>query len=159
MSRATKPLAQRSRESSAWRLADHEDPNPHSVYRLWAADGTLLYIGCASDVEHRVYMHRFTYTMVDAFLIQQHYDHHTSEVYPTKLEARAAEAAAIKAERPIFNRQHNPTRWRRRNGAYVPVDADTAALMERLSARPEVSPEVRQQFADLLDHHLRRSSA
>lgn len=145
MSRARKPLEERMRQSSTWRLADHEDPNPHYVYRLFAADGTLLYIGCASDVEARVYMHRATYTMVDAFLIHRHLDRYTSEEYPDKLAARAAERKAIAAERPILNRQHNP-RWRRRDGQYVPADEDTRAEYARLNKRPEPSPEMRAIF-------------
>lgn len=122
---------------------------PHSIYRIFAADGTLLYIGCAYDIEHRIYMHRWTSTMVDAHLIQRHYDHHTSVAIGTLVQARAAEREAILTERPILNRQHNPTRWRRVSGQYVPVDADTLETYERLSARPEPDPEFAAFFESM----------
>ena len=149
MSRAAKPLEQRMRETSTWRFTDAEQPGVHSVYRLIAKDGALLYIGCARDVEHRVYMHLQTYTMTDAWLIHQHYGSHTSEPYLSKSLARAAEIKAIATERPILNRQHNPTRWRRRDGVYVPADAETAAEMARLSRRPEPTPEGAAFMAEL----------
>lgn len=123
---------------------------PHSIYRIFAADGTLLYIGCAYDIEHRIYMHRWTSTMVDAHLIQRHYDHHTSVAIGTLVQARAAEREAILTERPLLNRQHNPTRWRRVDGQYVPVDAETVAAHGQLSVQREPDPEFAAFFDSLV---------
>ena len=126
------------------------------VYRIFDASDRLLYIGCTSCVETRIYMHRATYTLVDAFLIHRHYDHHTSELIGKSLaEARAAERAAIKEERPVLNRQHNPTRWRKVDGQYHPVDAETLEAHQALSARPEPNPE----FKAFLDGLFRKEPA
>lgn len=122
----------------------------HSVYRIFSKAGALLYIGCTEDVESRIYMHRATYTMTDAFLIQRHYGHHTSEVVGSLDKARAAERAAIEAERPMLNRQHNPTRWRRVQGRYLPVDAETVEALGRLHERPAPSPEIGEALARLM---------
>lgn len=119
---------------------------PHSIYRIFDASGRLLYIGCAEDVQARIYMHRATYTMVDAFLIHRHYDRHTSEVVGPLSDARAAERAAIETERPILNRQHNPTRWRKVAGEYVPVDAETVEALRDLH-HIEPNPELVEWFA------------
>ena len=121
------------------------------VYRIFDASDRLLYIGCTECVETRIYMHRATYTMVDAFLIHRHYDHHTSELIGTSLaEARAAERKAIKEERPLLNRQHNPTRWRRIDGVYTPVDMETLDAHKALCARPEPDPRFVNLFADVM---------
>lgn len=114
---------------------------PHFVYRIYSADDVLLYIGCAYDVEQRIYMHKATYTMVDAFLIHRHYQRHTSEQHPTLRAARAAERAAITAEAPLLNRQHNPKRWRRVDGQYLPVDEATLNEHAKLCAPPPVNHE------------------
>ena len=119
----------------------------HSVYRIFGKAGELLYVGCTKDVQTRIYMHLSTHVMTDAYLIHRHYDHHTSEAIGTLAEARAAERAAIKAERPILNRQHNATRWVRRNGEYVPVDQETVDSFNALTVRPAPDPE----FADFLN--------
>lgn len=153
MARRTRPWQEVSRETTAWRFTDAENKHPHYVYRLFGKDGALLYIGCAADVEHRVYMHLQTYTMVDAFLIHRHYDRHTSEAHPTKLAARQAEAKAIRTERPLLNRQHNPTRWRRIDGVWTPVDKETADAMNALSKPPEPNPET-VAFLDALSRRV-----
>lgn len=104
------------------RPRDAEVQYTHYLYRLFAADGTLLYIGVTEDVAHRVYMHRQTTVCTGWLTIWTRYDHHTSEAYPTKLAAREAERAAIFAEAPLVNRQHNPKRWRRTRTGWVPLN-------------------------------------
>ena len=125
---------------------DDEWVRKYCVYRIFDARDRLLYVGCTEDVQTRIYMHRATHTMVDAHLIHRHYHHHTSELIGTSLaEARAAERKAIKEERPLLNRQHNPTRWRRHDGVYLPVDMDTLDAHKSLCEPP---PRVDSELAD-----------
>ena len=46
---------------------------------------------------------------------------HTSEQFPSKAAAHAAEIHAIKTEMPLLNRQHNPGRFKRVHGTYEAV--------------------------------------
>lgn len=71
----------------------------HHVYRLFDRDGELLYIGATSNIGSRlndyrrncVWWHRVGF--VD------------SDEYPTRAEAFAAEAAAIREHQPELNTQ------------------------------------------------------
>ena len=138
---------------------DDEYARRYYVYRIFDAADRLLYVGCTECVETRIYMHRSTYTMVDASLIHRHYDHHTSELIGTSLaEARAAERKAIKDERPILNRQHNPTRWRRVDGVYVPVDMETLDAHKALCTLPAPDPRFANFFDDLMSRWTERNS-
>lgn len=94
---------------------------PHYVYRIYDVAGQLLYIGSARSVEDRIYMHRSTMTLPCWADVRFRYGHHTSEEFPTLAAAREGERQAITAEAPLHNRQHNPKRFRRVAGAYVPV--------------------------------------
>lgn len=75
----------------------------HTVYRCFAADDELLYIGCTINLGHRMSVHRSDprsspwlsrVTRIDA------------EVYPNRLAGRTAERDAIAAEHPKFNKAH-----------------------------------------------------
>jgi excisionase family DNA binding protein len=81
-------------------IPDAEDMRPHDVYRVFAADGSLLYVGCSREVTERMYHHRL-YSPFGHLI-----DTYTRESFPTKPAARAAEVAAITAEHPLFNKQH-----------------------------------------------------
>lgn len=112
-----------------YRPRDDEPTGPHDVYRLFDEAGTLLYIGVTGEgVEQRVYMHLQTKTMCEHWLTYICYDSHTSQEYASKLAARRAEREAITSEAPLFNRQHNPRRWKRVGfgsaGRYVYVGTD-----------------------------------
>lgn len=109
-------------QRSVWRPRDAEDTTPHYVYRCYDAADQLLYIGCCRDVESRIYMHLVTCTMPGWGEMRRRYARHTSERYPNKKAARAAERQAIHDEAPLLNRQHNPKRWKRVGGEYVPVE-------------------------------------
>lgn len=108
------------------RLLDAEKPWPHSVYRLFDADHNLLYIGVTEDVEHRVYMHLQTTTCREWQAIWSRYDHHDSIEYPDLAAAREAERRTIFEQAPILNRQHNPKRWHRVAGRYLPANHQQA---------------------------------
>jgi predicted GIY-YIG superfamily endonuclease len=87
----------------------------HYLYRCFDADDQLLYIGCARDVEGRMYHHTQLCNIGKQpnGTLRRHMARWTSEAYPNKLAARAAERAAIRDEAPLLNKQHNPTRFRR----------------------------------------------
>jgi predicted GIY-YIG superfamily endonuclease len=109
-------------------FTDAADPFPHALYRLFAEDGTLLYIGVTRDVEHRLYMHRMTHFLPGSAIVRRRMHHHTEEWFETKLAARTAERRAIFEEAPLANRQHNPKRWRYVRGlGYQPVEQLPAA--------------------------------
>jgi hypothetical protein len=87
----------------------------HHVYRCYDREGQLLYVGCARDVEDRMYHHMQPCNMGKQpnGTLQRHLARWTSEAFPTKLAARAAERVAIAEGRPLLNKQHNPSRFRR----------------------------------------------
>jgi predicted GIY-YIG superfamily endonuclease len=85
------------------------------LYRLYAADDTLLYIGISNRPELRLenhQKHKDWWHEVDTY---------TTDGYMDRREAEAAEVAAIQAERPLYNVAHNqddsPERLRARLGA------------------------------------------
>ena len=100
---------------------DAEKTRPHTLYRMYDEAGTLLYIGVTGeDISQRIYMHLQTTVMVESWRIFMCYESHTTETYPNKIAARVAEREAILTEAPLFNRQHNATRWKRIRGGPVP---------------------------------------
>jgi predicted GIY-YIG superfamily endonuclease len=70
------------------------------VYRLWCGD-TLLYIGVTMDFRRRIDEHA---TFKPWFRFVERF---TLEPFDTIAEAEAAERAAIKSEKPVFNIAHN----------------------------------------------------
>lgn len=68
---------------------------PHCVYRLFAADGHLLYIGCSVLPVNRIYAHSRVVPWATAIASA------TFEWRPNRKEAEAAEAAAIKLHGPF----------------------------------------------------------
>lgn len=125
------------------RLTDAEDDRLHHLYFLYSADGDVLYIGVATDVQHRVYMHMQTNVCPDAYWIQRAYTEHSSQPIGTRAEAREAERRAIAEYAPCFNRQHNPTRWKRRGNEWVPVDREEhEELLWRLNDWAEMAAEM-----------------
>jgi hypothetical protein len=108
---------------------------PHYVYRCYA-DATLLYVGVARDVEARMFhhLHPCNIGKQPNGSLRRHMTHHEAVRYETKVEARAAERAAITAEGPLLNRQHNPSRFRKVAGgtyeAVAPVHPITAHAFE-----------------------------
>lgn len=73
-----------------------------SVYRCYDSTGRLLYVGHSDNVPFRMEVHRIQspWSMLCARV--------DTEPERELTEARAAERAAIKAERPLFNQQSNP---------------------------------------------------
>jgi hypothetical protein len=75
---------------------------PTHLYRYFASDGRLLYVGISVSAFLRHMQHR----------AQSHWfpdsGNMTWQTFETRREAIAAEAAAIRTERPIHNAVHNP---------------------------------------------------
>lgn len=73
------------------------DGAPTYVYRLYAGDGELLYVGITNNIGHRFHQHakrEWWYAVAEA----------TLDVYKTRDGARLAEAKAIRDESPRYNR-------------------------------------------------------
>ena len=71
---------------------------PHALYRVFAADGTLLYVGCSYHICQRLAAHSSTKVWVHEIA--------TIKVtwYNNEITGRRAEAAAILSEGPKYNR-------------------------------------------------------
>jgi hypothetical protein len=96
------PPAPASAES--WQPSIRAEPpqGPTHLYRYFASDGRLLYVGISVSAflrhkQHRAQSHWFPQA-----------GNMTWETFETRRAAIAAEAAAIRAERPIYNGTHNP---------------------------------------------------
>lgn len=84
------------------RPTDAADKVPHVVYRLFNKHDQLIYVGMTKDLSTRLAHHRSPYINPWA----HHVDHWTSETYPSRVDARAAEKALIAAELPPLNKNH-----------------------------------------------------
>jgi predicted GIY-YIG superfamily endonuclease len=78
------------------------EPSPETaLYRWWDAADLLLYIGISDELSNRVNGHAKESSWME-FAARS-----TITRYPSRAEAAAAEVAAIKSERPLFNQKHN----------------------------------------------------
>lgn len=71
-------------------------PGPAAVYRLWDAQGNLLYIGSAYDPEQRCRGHRKKEWWSEVA-------RRTDEWHPNRWTAYSAESDAVNAEKPKYN--------------------------------------------------------
>ena len=101
--------------------------HPHFVYRIYDAEDRLLYVGCARNVDDRMFLHSaWSSQSPTSWEIRERMVRHTSQKFSTKLRAHAEEIRAIRKEAPLLNKQHNPTRFRRENGVYVALQSVSA---------------------------------
>lgn len=77
---------------------------PYELYRLFAADGSMLYIGQTCNFLNRIRNH-FTSSRW-----WPEVDHWTREPYPSLGEVLDAEILAIRSEAPKYNRLHNESK-------------------------------------------------
>jgi predicted GIY-YIG superfamily endonuclease len=76
------------------------ESQPTAVYRLYGSGGQLLYIGMTNDTDVRFKWHKLTKSW-------WHRIKKTDiEWHPDRATARGQEAAAIKAELPVYNSMH-----------------------------------------------------
>lgn len=87
-----------------------------ALYRLFAESGVLLYIGVSNDPEVRYVQHAADKPWWPEVVTM------TTEWFDTRVQALAAETAAIKAEDPLHNRQHSPS-YRRPVAPGTPLTA------------------------------------
>lgn len=83
------------------RQARTEPPRRTALYRFYDADDVLLYIGISDHLATRHMSHVAESSWME-FAARS-----TIERHPTRAEAADAEVAAIRAESPLFNSQHN----------------------------------------------------
>jgi hypothetical protein len=76
-------------------------PQVTALYRYYDEADLLLYVGISDGLYVRVNSH------IDGSTWMEFAARSTIERYPTRAAAIGAEEAAIKAERPLFNHQHN----------------------------------------------------
>lgn len=74
-----------------------------ALYRWWDEGDALLYVGISEHLDSRTRGHARGSSWMD-FAVRS-----AVERYPSRAAALAAEEAAIKAERPLFNHIHNDT--------------------------------------------------
>lgn len=79
-----------------------ETPRRAAVYRLWDAEGNLLYIGSAYDPEHRCKSHRKKSWWPEV-------DHRTEEWFDHRGTAYREELKAIGVEKSKYNQMGTPS--------------------------------------------------
>jgi predicted GIY-YIG superfamily endonuclease len=111
-------------------------PELHVVYRAFDGAGQLLYVGCTSEPKVRVAAHRTSapwYPQAARW---------TYEPHPDRKAALAAEAAAIRAERPLHN-----VRMRITAEQEALIEAVREAQRERERGLAAARSEMRQALA------------
>ena len=103
--------------------AEEKDARETALYHWWDAADVLLYIGIADRIGNRTKDHAKGSTWME-FAVRS-----TVERFPRRSVALAAEEAAIKAERPIFNHQHNDTPEARRRQIEYLIEHDRLDLL------------------------------
>ena len=83
------------------RFAAGGEPQETKLYRWYDEDDLLLYVGISDKLGSRTRGHAMGSSWMD-FAVRS-----TIERYPSRPAALAIEEAAIKAEKPLFNFQHN----------------------------------------------------
>lgn len=82
----------------------------HYVYRCFDRDGQLLYIGCTSDIGHRMRVHWSNWNNPASAYLSMYMDRYEVEEVVGFAAARKAEREAIAAEAPLLNVHHNKGR-------------------------------------------------
>lgn len=98
------------------------DAVPTALYRLLGDEDALLYIGIAKHFGRRWHQHAQAQPWWPEVKRQ------TVDWYPSRPEALAAEAAAIRAESPRYNVVHNGPRPESTAAPAVPASAPPAVL-------------------------------
>lgn len=94
-----------------------------ALYRYYDADDLLLYVGISDHLVTRTGSHIKASSWMD-FAARS-----TIERHPTRAVALTAEEAAIKAEHPLFNHQHNDTPEARRRLVEYLIKRDRLDLL------------------------------
>jgi predicted GIY-YIG superfamily endonuclease len=87
-------------------MAPKADSRPVYLYRYWDEGDRCIYIGITCDLPNREWQHAKEsawWPLARAITLERH---------PSRTLAEASEIAAIKAERPFCNVNHNERAWR-----------------------------------------------
>jgi predicted GIY-YIG superfamily endonuclease len=106
--------------------------NESAVYRAFAANGRLLYVGVSEQLQNRTQQHKYTKPWWGEVASI------TATFYPgERLAAYAAERAAIKAEQPLYNSHPlgGPKRWCRVCGGSFKKGDTTSVTHAKCSSR------------------------
>ena len=104
-------------------MSDLLTARPYFVYRIFDKNDQLLYIGSTREVEYRISMHtQSSIAQPSSWEIAERMSYQTVQEYPDKAQATIAEKQAIKSEMPLFNREHNPLRFKRVKGRYLAIE-------------------------------------
>lgn len=114
------------------------------LYRAFDADGQLLYVGIAKDLEVRLKDHsRYSVAWIGQVASL------TAEKYPSRRAAHAAESRAIRTEGPIYNIHGSPNAESARFLAWVADQARYAKPM------PKTEKEWNARFCTDFDEYIR----
>lgn len=106
-------------------------PMPQMALYRWRDEcDLLLYIGISDDFTGRSSSHYSKGSIWMEFAVTA-----TIERYPTRAAALDAEEAAIKAEHPIFNKQHNDTPEARQRQVGYLIEHDRLDLLAPAASR------------------------
>lgn len=128
----------------------------HILYRFFAADNTLLYVGITNDP-----LSRFGGHCRDKSWFRQ-IAHSTMEHFESRQELEAAEIHAIKTEKPKYNIAHSVAPLPKRIGvkggrAYAARgDASNFPRPDAIAC-DEPTPEERESRLDALEEQIRRA--
>lgn len=107
---------------------DHVAHLPHHVYKYFAANNAVLYIGCTYDLVKR---HKTHSKQAEWFAEANRRSH---ETFPDRWHGLVAEKSAIIVNRPIYNKTHN---------YWQPIDPRLTRELHRIaSERPDNAPEL-----------------
>jgi hypothetical protein len=93
---------------------------PHHVYRYFAEDDTLLYVGCSYDLKARHKQHSKT----AAWFAEANRRSH--ETFEDRWTGLVAERVAIMVNRPVYNKTHN---------YWLPTDPELTRELHRLATQ------------------------
>ena len=129
-----------------------DDVRTHFVYRLYATNGALLYVGITVDLGTRLTAHKRTQSWWSQV------DHHTVEEAPTRADAFFLEAEAILREHPTHNKDI-PT-WQRYDvlRARATVSGKVITAEDRIASLERQLREQKRIVAQMQDHSLAAAS-
>lgn len=130
-----------------------EVPSPVALYRLYADDGSLLYVGVTDDLRARLASHQRQKPWWPAVMRK------TVTWYESRLAAEVAEANAISSESPIHNTRTHGALIGKTNVPREALKADVPTelrLLRRLHTyRLDHGVAIRDQVSLAVDQWLR----
>lgn len=107
----------------------------YDVYRCYAKNGVLLYIGCTQDVGSRMAVHASSWRNPASAALNLYMDRYEVEQVVGYSAARAVEKAAIEAEAPLLNLHYNKGRGLKRVKVEPPTGDEVSAALDAMWSR------------------------